>query len=133
MVQCPALSLDRSFAALADETRRGMIAVLGDGPASVTVLAERFRMTLTGARKHLAVLEQAGLITTETSGRVRTCRLRPGALAAETEWLRAQQRLFEARFDALDRLLTTMKQEDDDGPAGDGRSDDGADGCAADR
>lgn len=119
MVQYNNLALDHSFAALADATRRGMIDELGRGPASVTVLADKFAITLTGAKKHLAVLERAGLVTTEKVGRVRTCRLKLGALAAEAEWLAAQRTLFAARFDALDQLLDTMTQEEDHGSAGD--------------
>jgi len=119
MVQYSNFALDHSFAALADATRRGMIDELGRGPASVTVLADKFAITLTGAKKHLAILERAGLITTAKVGRVRTCRLKPGALALEAEWFAAQRTLFEARFDALDQLLGTMEQEEDHGPAGD--------------
>lgn len=119
MVQCLPESLDHSFGALADATRRGIIAELGRGEASVSVLATRFGITLTGTKKHLAVLERAGLVVTEKVGRVRTCRLRPGALAAEAEWLATQRTLFEARFDALDRLLDTITQEEEHGSAGD--------------
>lgn len=72
--------LDASFSALSDATRRGVLEQLGRGDASITDLAERFQMTLTGMKKHVGVLERAGLVTTEKVGRVRTCRLGPGRL-----------------------------------------------------
>ena len=117
MVQYISPSLDLSFAALSDATRRGIIEHLGRADASISSLAEKFRMTLTGMKKHVAVLERAGLVVTEKVGRVRTCRLGQGALAAEAEWIEARRKLFEARFDALDRVILEMKQEQDDGSA----------------
>ena len=117
MVQYIAPSLDLSFAALSDATRRGIIDHLGRADASITSLAEKFRMTLTGMKKHVAVLERAGFVMTEKVGRVRTCRLGQGGLAAEAEWIEAHRKLFEARFDALDRVILEMKQEQDDGSA----------------
>lgn len=117
MVQCPIPSLDRSFAALSDATRRGVIEQLGRADASITSLAERFHMTLTGMKKHVSVLEKAGLVTTEKVGRVRTCRLGHGGLEAEAEWIEAHRKLFEARFEALDELINEMKQEKSDGSA----------------
>ncbi|RST32099.1 ArsR family transcriptional regulator [Sphingomonas ginkgonis] len=119
MVQYALPSLDLSFAALADATRRGVIEQLGRADASISSLADRFQMTLTGMKKHIAVLERAGLVVTEKVGRVRTCRLERGALAAEADWIAAHRRLFEARFDALDRIILELKQEEDDGPASD--------------
>ena len=110
-------SLDSSFAALSDATRRGVLAQLGRGDASITSLADRFHMTLTGMKKHVAVLERAGLVATEKIGRVRTCRLGERSLAAEAEWIDAQRKLFEARFAALDAILDEMKQEEDNGSA----------------
>ena len=115
MVQYIASSLDLSFAALSDATRRGIIDHLGRAEASITSLAEKFHMTLTGMKKHVAVLERAGLVMTEKVGRVRTCRLGQGGLAAEAQWIEAHRKLFEARFDALDRVIIEMKQEQDDG------------------
>jgi DNA-binding transcriptional ArsR family regulator len=115
MVQYLASSLDLSFAALSDATRRGIIDHLGRAEASITSLAEKFHMTLTGMKKHIAVLERAGLVMTEKVGRVRTCRLGQGGLAAEAQWIEAHRKLFEARFDALDRVIIEMKQEQDDG------------------
>jgi DNA-binding transcriptional ArsR family regulator len=117
MVQCSSPSLDRSFAALSDATRRGIIDQLGRGEASITSLADRFRMTLTGMKKHVQVLEGAGLVVTQKVGRVRTCRLGKRGLAAEAEWIEAHRRLFEARFDALDEIISEMKEEGD-GSAG---------------
>src|SRR3954452_11689077 len=95
--------LDSSFAALSDATRRGVLEQLGRTDASITELAGVFRMTLTGMRKHVGVLEQAGLVTTEKVGRVRTCRLGPRRLEDETAWIEQQRRLWDARFDALEQ------------------------------
>jgi DNA-binding transcriptional ArsR family regulator len=117
MVQYCSASLDSSFAALSDPTRRGVIEQLGRSDASITALADKFHMTLTGMKKHVSVLERAGLVTTEKVGRVRTCRLGQGGLEAEAEWIEAHRKLFEARFEALDTLINEMKQEEDDGPA----------------
>jgi DNA-binding transcriptional ArsR family regulator len=110
-------SLDLSFAALSDATRRGIIEQLGRAEASITGLAEKFHMTLTGMKKHVAVLERAGLVITEKVGRVRTCRLGQGGLVAEAQWIEAHRKLFEARFDALDRVILEMQQEQDNGSA----------------
>jgi DNA-binding transcriptional ArsR family regulator len=117
MVQCVIPSLDISFAALSDTTRRGVLEQLGRADASITSLADEFRMTLTGMKKHIAVLERAGLVLTEKVGRVRTCRLGRRGLTAEAEWIEAHRRLFEARFDALDKIILEMKQEGEDGPS----------------
>jgi len=117
MVQYAMPSLDLSFAALSDTTRRGVLEQLGRADASITALADRFHMTLTGMKKHVAVLERAGLVVTEKVGRVRTCRLGQRGLEAEAEWIEAHRRFFEARFDALDRIIFEMKQEEEHGPA----------------
>ena len=117
MVQYAALDL--SFAALSDATRRGVIEQLGRADASITSLAEKFHMTLTGMKKHVSVLEKAGLVTTQKVGRVRTCRLGHAGLKAEAEWIEAYRKLFEARFDALDKVILDMKQEEANGPADD--------------
>ncbi|HSQ96445.1 MAG TPA: metalloregulator ArsR/SmtB family transcription factor [Croceibacterium sp.] len=117
MVQYSCPSLDLSFAALSDATRRGIIDQLGRAEASISSLAEKFHMTLTGMKKHVAVLERAGLVVTEKVGRVRTCRLGQGGLAAEAQWIEAHRKLFEARFEALDRVILDMKQEQDNGSA----------------
>jgi DNA-binding transcriptional ArsR family regulator len=97
--------LDDAFGALSDSTRRGILERLGRGDASITELAERFGMTLTGMKKHVAVLEQAGLVTTEKVGRVRTCRLGPRRLADELSWIEGYQRMLEERMDRLEAFL----------------------------
>ena len=117
MVQFNQVQLDASFAALSDATRRGVLAQLGRGDASITSLADRFHMTLTGMKKHVSVLERAGLVATEKVGRVRTCRLGERGLEAEAQWIEAQRELFEARFAALDAILEDMKQEEENGSA----------------
>lgn len=117
MVQCPTSPLDRSFAALSDATRRGIIDQLGRAEASVTSLANKFQMTLTGMKKHVQVLERAGLVVTQKVGRVRTCRLGKRGLDAEAEWIEAHRKLFEARFEALDEIISEMKQEESNGSA----------------
>jgi len=117
MVQYISAPLDRSFAALADATRRGIIDRLGQGDASITSLADKFEMTLTGMKKHVQVLERAGLVITQKVGRVRTCKLGERGLKAEAEWIEAHRKLFEARFEALDEIISEMKQEESDGSA----------------
>lgn len=109
-------TLDLSFAALSDATRRGIIDQLGRGDASITSLADKFQMTLTGMKKHVQVLERAGLVVTQKVGRVRTCRLGKRGLTAEAEWIEAHRRLFEIRFEALDEIIGEMKREDSDEP-----------------
>src|SRR5215218_9049848 len=113
MVQYVSPALDLSFAALADATRRGVIEQLGRADASISSLAEKFQMTLTGMKKHVSVLENAGLVTTRKVGRVRTCRLGQAGLKAEAEWIEAHRKLFQARFDALDKVILEMKEEED--------------------
>jgi DNA-binding transcriptional ArsR family regulator len=103
--------LDLSFAALADATRRGIIEQLGRGDASITSLADRFQMTLTGMKKHVQVLERAGLVVTRKVGRVRRCALGTRGLAAEAAWIEAHRQLFEARFDALEDVINEMQKE----------------------
>jgi DNA-binding transcriptional ArsR family regulator len=107
--------LDRSFAALSDATRRGVIEQLWRGDASISELADRFQMTLTGMKKHVGVLEHAGLVTTEKVGRVRTCRLGRGALDEEWAWLERYRRVWTARFDALDKVVDELKRKESDG------------------
>jgi DNA-binding transcriptional ArsR family regulator len=101
--------LDASFAAIGDATRRGVLAQLGRGDASITELAEKFHMTLTGMKKHVSVLEQAGLVATQKIGRVRTCKLGPRGLEQEAAWLEAYRRRWASRFDALDEVLEETK------------------------
>lgn len=111
MVQYSNPPLDLSFAALSDATRRGIIDQLGRGDASITSLADKFQMTLTGMKKHVQVLERAGLVVTQKVGRVRTCKLGERGLKAEAEWIEAHRKLFEVRFEALDEIISEMKQE----------------------
>lgn len=116
MVQFNQARLDIAFGALSDATRRGVLEQLGRSDASITALAQRFQMTLTGMKKHVDVLEQAGLVTTEKVGRVRTCRLGVRDLQAEAEWIERYRQLWSERFDALDQVVDTLKRkESDDG------------------
>jgi DNA-binding transcriptional ArsR family regulator len=112
MVQYLSTRLDASFAALSDTTRRGVLEQLGRTDASITDLAEKFHMTLTGMKKHVGVLEQAGLVTTEKIGRVRTCKLGPRRLQDETAWLERYGELWAARFDALDQVVEELKRKE---------------------
>jgi DNA-binding transcriptional ArsR family regulator len=104
MVQCSD-GLDDSFRALADRTRRGILERLGRQEASVSELAEQFGMTLTGMKKHIRVLEEAGLVSTEKVGRVRRCRIGPRRLQDETAWIARYQEMLEARLDRLGEFL----------------------------
>ncbi|MGE3396882.1 MAG: ArsR/SmtB family transcription factor, partial [Sphingomonas sp.] len=117
MVQYSSPCLDRAFAALSDATRRGIIDQLARAEASITSLADRFHMTLTGMKKHVQVLERAGLVVTRKVGRVRTCGLGTRGLEAEAAWIEAHRKLFEARFEALDDMISEMRQEESDGAA----------------
>jgi DNA-binding transcriptional ArsR family regulator len=112
MVQYSAARLDASFAALSDPTRRGVLEQLGRAEASITDLAEKFRMTLTGMKKHVGILEQAGLVATEKVGRVRTCRLGPRQLADEMAWIEAYRQLWASRFDDLDKVVEELKRKE---------------------
>jgi DNA-binding transcriptional ArsR family regulator len=113
MVHYSAARLDRSFAALSDATRRGVLERLGRGDASITDLAARFEMTLTGMKKHVTLLEEAGLVSTEKVGRVRTCKLGPRRLEDERAWIERYAQLWDARFDALDELVQTLTNKDE--------------------
>jgi DNA-binding transcriptional ArsR family regulator len=112
MVQYTDAALDASFAALSDATRRGVLEQLGRADASITDLADKFHMTLTGMKKHVAVLEQAGLVATQKVGRVRTCTLGPHRLEQETAWLESHRQLWAARFDELDKVVEELKRKD---------------------
>jgi DNA-binding transcriptional ArsR family regulator len=112
MVQSLRASFDASFAALSDATRRGVLEQLGRADASITDLAGRFHMTLTGMKKHVGVLEQAGLVTTKKVGRVRTCRLGPRRLEEEAAWIERHRQLWGARFDELDRVVEELKRQE---------------------
>ena len=112
MVQYTSGRLDACFAALSDATRRGVLERLGRGDASITDLAQAFQMTLTGIRKHVGVLEQAELVTTEKVGRVRTCRLGPRRLEEETAWIERYRQLWDSRFDELDKVVEELNRKE---------------------
>ena len=112
MVQCSRARLDASFGALSDATRRGVLEQLGQADASITALAEKFHMTLTGMKKHVGVLEQAGLVTTEKVGRVRTCKLGLRGLQEEAAWIDRYRQLWDARFDELDNIVEELKRQE---------------------
>jgi DNA-binding transcriptional ArsR family regulator len=110
MVHCQRTHLDASFAALSDATRRGILERLGRADASITELAGKFQMTLTGMKKHIGVLEQTGLVTTEKVGRVRTCKLGSRRLEEEAAWIESYRQLWHARFDELDKIVEELKR-----------------------
>jgi len=112
MVQHSQSRFDASFAALSDATRRGVLEQLGRSDASITDLAEKFHMTLTGMKKHVSVLEQAGLVTTEKIGRVRTCKLGTRQLKEEAAWIEKYRQLWAARFDELDNVIEELKRKE---------------------
>ena len=112
MVQYLRARLDASFAALSDATRRGVLEQLGRADASITALAEKFHMTLTGMKKHVGVLEQAGLVATEKVGRVRTCKLGSRRLEEETAWLERYRQLWHSRFAELDKVVEELKEKE---------------------
>jgi DNA-binding transcriptional ArsR family regulator len=112
MVQYTRACLDASFAALSDATRRGVLEQLGRSDASITDLAETFHMTLTGMKKHVVVLERAGLVTTEKLGRVRTCKLGLSRLEEEAAWIERYRQLWAARFDELDKVIEDLKHKE---------------------
>jgi DNA-binding transcriptional ArsR family regulator len=118
MVQCSPELLDASFAALADATRRGVLERLERGDASITELADRFHMSLTGIKKHVGVLEQAGLVSTQKVGRVRTCRLDARKFDEVADWIEQRRHIWNARFDALGVVIEALKQKE----KADGRS-----------
>lgn len=105
-------SPDSAFAALSDATRRGVLEQLVRSDASITQLADRFGMTLTGMKKHVSVLEAAGLVATAKVGRVRTCRLGARTLADEAAWIERYRQLWAERFNALDAIVEELKQEE---------------------
>ena len=112
MVQFQRAHLDTSFAALSDATRRGVLERLGRADASITDLAQKFHMTLTGMKKHVGVLEQAGFVTTEKVGRVRTCQLGLRRLEEEAAWIERYRQLWDARFDELDKIVESLKRQE---------------------
>ena len=112
MVQCSSSRFDASFGALSDVTRRGVIEQLGRSDASITELADKFHMTLTGMKKHVGVLERAGFVTTQKIGRVRTCKLSRRRLEEEAAWIAKYHELWDARFDALDNVVEELKRKE---------------------
>src|ERR1700712_5723933 len=112
MVQYVLTRFNASFAALSDATRRGVLEQLGRADASITDLAEKFDMTLTGMKKHVGVLEMAGLVTTQKIGRVRTCRLGLRRLEEEAAWIEGHRQPLDARFDALDKVVEELKRKE---------------------
>ena len=112
MVHHSRVALDTRFAALSDATRRGVLEELGRADASITDLADKFHMTLTGMKKHVGVLEQAGLVATEKIGRVRTCRLGVHRLQEEAAWIERYCQHWDARFDALDSVIDDLKRKE---------------------
>jgi DNA-binding transcriptional ArsR family regulator len=112
MVQCSQTRFDLSFAALSDATRRGVLEELGRADASITDLAEKFHMTLTGMKKHVGVLERAWLVTTVKIGRVRTCKLGPRRLEEEAAWIESYRRVWDARFDESDKVVEELKRKE---------------------
>jgi DNA-binding transcriptional ArsR family regulator len=112
MVHHSAARLDRSFAALSDATRRGVLERLGRGDASISDLAAKFEMTLTGMKKHVTLLEEAGLVSTEKVGRVRTCKLGPRRLEDETAWIERYRQLWDARFEELDKVVEELTRKE---------------------
>jgi DNA-binding transcriptional ArsR family regulator len=114
MVQHHTPPVDMSFAALSDATRRGVLERLAREDASITELADIFQMTLTGMKKHVTVLESAGLVVTQKIGRVRTCRLGVSRLEQEAAWIERYRQLWAARFDELDKVVEELKQREID-------------------
>jgi len=112
MVQYTRARLDASFAALSDATRRGVLEQLGHSDASITHLAEKFHMTRTGMKKHVGVLQRAGLVTTEKVGRVRTCKLGSRRLEEEMAWIERYRQLWDLRFDELDKVVEELKRKE---------------------
>lgn len=112
MVHYAGTHLDASFAALSDATRRGVLEQLGRADASITDLADQFRMTLTGMKKHINVLEHAGLVTTEKVGRVRNCKLGLLRLEDEAMWIDRYRERWEARFEGLDTVVEELTRKE---------------------
>ena len=106
------LEIDRTFAALADPTRRAVLEQLGRGPASITELAEPFGITLTGMKKHVVLLEDAGLVTTEKVGRTRRCALGPRRLDDVRDWVELHRQMLDERLDRFGALLERTKGDE---------------------
>lgn len=109
MVKSP--SLDRTFSALADPTRRNILEQLTIGPASISELARPIGISLPGVLKHIRILEAANLVTTEKLGRTRECRVAPGDMDAVTQWIERYRRQWEHRLDRLETIIERKKEE----------------------
>ena len=109
-----AATLDRTFHALSDPTRRAMVQRLARGPASVSELARPLTISLPAVLQHLQMLEASGLVRSEKKGRVRTCRIEPGALKSAEGWIAEQRALWEGRLDRLEDYLATLKDKEVD-------------------
>jgi DNA-binding transcriptional ArsR family regulator len=105
--------IDRTFGALADPTRRGVLERLGGGSATITELAEPFGISLTGMKKHVRVLEEAELVTTEKVGRTRVCSLGPRRLEDVGDWVETYRRMLDERLDRFGELLERRKESQD--------------------
>lgn len=112
MVQYSQIRFDGSFAALSDMTRRGVLEQLGRADASISDLASKFHMTLTGMKKHIGILEDVGLVTTEKIGRVRNCKLGMRKLEEEAAWIEKHRQLWAARFEVLDEIVEELKRKE---------------------
>ena len=106
--------IDRTFAALGDPTRRGVLERLGRGSATITELAEPFGISLTGMKKHVRVLEEAGLVTTEKVGRARMCSAGPRRLEDVQTWTQTYRQMLEQRLDRFGELLERTKERRND-------------------
>ena len=102
-------SLNGSFAALSDPTRRAILERLSRGSASISELADAAGITLTGIKKHVQILEDTGLLTTEKRGRTRYCDLGPRQLEDISDWIESYRRNWDERFDRLDEILERKK------------------------
>ncbi len=109
MVQYQPPTIDRTLAAISDPTRREILERLGRGQATITELAEPFGMSLTGLKKHVAILEEAGLVTTEKVGRTRYCRLGANPLDEITQWIESYRQMLSTRLDRFEALLERKK------------------------
>jgi len=110
--------LDLAFQALADPARRAMVERLSRGPASVTELGRPFAISLPAVMQHLSLLQEAGLVRSKKTGRVRTCRINPAALSRAEQWINLRRTEWEQRLDRLGRYLETLNE---DGPGNDAR------------
>src|SRR5262245_53027599 len=99
------VNLDLTFSALADPTRRGIVATLADEPRTIATLAEPLPMSLVAVSKHITVLEKAGLLTRTRVGRAQVCTLRPDPLAGAADWIGTYRRFWTGRIDSLERYL----------------------------